>query len=239
MSYKEKLFDKYHSIHGANIDSDADAKLTFFSKYFNAYYKKFFPVDKTVNVLEIGCNKGYFLKVLEGEGYKNLFGIDLSHEDLNYAKQNTGQATIVQADAFDWCRKNPNTYDVIVIKAVLEHIDKDKLFTLFELMKKALKPEGILIIDVPNMDWLFAGHERYMDFTHEVGFTKESLSQVALNFFNRVEVFTAGKIFNTTMGKVLHFLAKKVATLLLRALDPEGNQTSWNDRNLIAVCIKQ
>ncbi|RXJ78008.1 hypothetical protein CRV03_03285 [Arcobacter sp. F155] len=239
MSYKKDLFEKYHSIHGANIDSSIEAKVNYYEKYFRSFYEKYFPKDKQINILEIGCNKGFLLNVLEKRNYKNLFGIDLSHEDLEYAKKINSSSTFLEnIDAFEYCANNKNKFDVIIIKAVLEHIDKEKIFPLIKLMRESLTEQGVLIIDVPNMDWLFATHERYMDFTHEVGFTRESLSQVTLNFFDRVEVFTAGNIFNTKKGKVVHFIAKKIMGLLLRALDPEGHATAWNDRNLIAICKK-
>jgi len=238
MSYKKELFEKYHSTHGANIDSSIESKIKYYEKYFKNFYEKYFPLNKKMNILEIGCNKGFLLNVLEKQNYENLYGIDLSHEDLEYAKKINHHAILENIDAFEYCENNKNKFDVIIIKAVLEHIDKDKVFKLIELMRESLNDKGILIIDVPNMDWLFATHERYMDFTHEVGFTKESLSQVTLNFFDKVEVFTAGNIFNTTKGRIAHYIAKKIMGLLLRALDPEGHATAWNDRNLIAVCKK-
>ena len=238
MSYKKELFDKYHSVHGKTIDSNTEAKISFFKKYYKKYYKKYFPLDKNSKILEIGCNKGYLLNVLESDGYIDLHGIDLSHEDLEFAKVNTNRSSLSCEDAFLYCSDNIERFDLIIIKAVLEHIDKDNIFSLIEHMKNSLTKNGVLIIDVPNMDWLFASHERYMDFTHEVGFTSESISQVTLNFFDNVEVFTAGNIYNTAKGRISHFIAKKIVSLLFRALDPEGNATKWCDRNLIAVCKK-
>ena len=54
---------------------------------------------------------------------------------------------------------------------------KDRVLPLLEKISSSLKPDGMAIIDVPNMDWILGQHERYMDFTHEVGFTRESLAQ--------------------------------------------------------------
>ncbi len=238
MNYRERLFNQYHSIHGKNIDGTKNEKYNFFRLYYEAYYKKYIPTNKKVSILEIGCNKGYLLAVLEKEGYESLYGIDLSNEDLTFAKENTPKSTLENIDAFEFCKKHKEGFDVIIIKAVLEHINKEKVFLLIEDMKNSLTKEGILIIDVPNMDWLFATHERYMDFTHEVGFTKESLSQVMLNFFHDVKVFTAGNIYTTKKRKIAHYVAKKILSFLFNALDQQGNSTAWADRNLIAVCKK-
>ncbi len=44
------------------------------------------------------------------------------------------------------------------------------------------------MIDVPNMDWIWASHVRYMDFTHECGFTEESLIEVLKPQFQNIQI---------------------------------------------------
>ena len=66
----------------------------------------------------------------------------------------------------------------------MEHIEKNRILEFLELVNNSLIEGGIALIEVPNMDWIWASHERYMDFTHEVGFTKESLRQIMRNFFD-------------------------------------------------------
>jgi 2-polyprenyl-3-methyl-5-hydroxy-6-metoxy-1,4-benzoquinol methylase len=78
--------------------------------------------------------------------------------------------------------------DVIVAKAIVEHLAKADLIGLLDAMAGALRPNGMVLIEVPNMDWLLSGHERYMDLTHEVGFTRESLATLLLLRFGDVEV---------------------------------------------------
>jgi len=88
---------------------------------------------------------------------------------------------------------------------------------------------------VPNMDWLFVGHERYMDFTHEVGYTQESLVQVMSTVFSSVQVLpldndlTRGiRRFRTRVGRLL-------AGTVLKWADPEGGRGPIWCRSLLAV----
>lgn len=80
-----------------------------------------------------------------------------------------------------------------------------------------LKQGWGVIIDVPNMDWLFASHERYMDFTHELGFTVESLGQLGRIYFEQVylggvvPVFLNKKraLFSRLIVKPINFVIRK------------------------------
>lgn len=190
MSYRDELFKNYrksHNMYSGLNTSDAEE---FYLDYYHRYYKGIFDkFDKNANILEIGCNMGNMLKVLHDEGgFANLTGIDLSNDDLDIArKQCPGSVKLECIDAFDFLQ-NRGRYDIIYSKAVFEHIEKNRIIELLKLCKKALNANGMLLIEVPNMDWIYASHERYMDFTHEVGFTKESLSQLFRNVIGNVEI---------------------------------------------------
>ena len=108
----------------------------------------------------------------------NLTGVDLSPHDIEEAAQRVPRATFVHASAIDFLSSHEAAFDVVVARAILEHTPKAEVLPFLSAAAHALRPGGVAIVDVPNMDWLFAGHERYMDFTHEVGFTRESLAQV-------------------------------------------------------------
>jgi 2-polyprenyl-3-methyl-5-hydroxy-6-metoxy-1,4-benzoquinol methylase len=237
---RNKLFDNYSS-RTNNLDSSYHEKYIWFNTYFKNFYKPFIStsIDKNLNILDIGCNRGYLLKVLKDNGYENLVGIDLSNDDLEHAKKLELNCPILNVDAFDYLEENKLKFDVIIIKAVLEHIPKDKVGKLIQLMYESLTNEGVLIIDVPNMDWLFASHERYMDFTHEVGFTKESIEQVLRLHFDKYKITTGDNIFHTnTLSRIRTKIARKFIQKVLGWADPEGvSNPIWN-RSLIAVGFK-
>jgi len=237
---RNKLFDNYSS-RTNNLDSSYIEKYNWFNTYFKNFYNPFLEEkeNKNLNILDVGCNRGYLLKVIKDHGYKNIVGIDLSNEDLEHARKLDLDCPILNVDAFDYLEKNKSKFDVIIIKAVLEHIPKDKVSEMIRLLMESLNSGGQLIIDVPNMDWLFATHERYMDFTHEVGFTKESIEQVMRLHFEKYKIFTGDNIFNRNfIGRLRTKIARKFIEKILGWADPEGvSNPIWN-RSLIAVGFK-
>ena len=92
------------------------------------------------------------------------------------------------------------------------------------------------MIDVPNMDWLFASHERYMDFTHEVGFTVESLRQIMNQVFLNVQIVPIDNIYSLTF---LEAFKKKVARFVLQMLfswaEPQGGNNPIWARSIVGV----
>jgi 2-polyprenyl-3-methyl-5-hydroxy-6-metoxy-1,4-benzoquinol methylase len=241
-NYRDKLFNSYHA-HTSLLDEDHYKKIKWFSWYYKVNYQVHIPNNKPhseINVLEIGCNKGYLLRVLSDSGFQSLTGIDLSPGDLDVAKIICPTATLSCVDAFDFLRDNKKSYSLIIIKAVLEHVPKSQILQFISAMSDALEPGGRLIIDVPNMDWLFAAHERYMDFTHEVGFTRESLAQVMREYFDSVSIHP----IETSMidGKwrlLLKYFSRILVSLLLRGVQSDWpGKVSWC-RALVGVGVKR
>jgi SAM-dependent methyltransferase len=164
-----------------------------------------------------------------------LHGIDLSPEDLDVAKRLAPEANIECVNALEYLPRHAGTFDVIVLKAVLEHMPKPDVLPLLNAIERALRPGGTVIVDVPNMDWLFAGHERYMDFTHETGFTRESLRQTMSAMFPSLDIFPAETSFMRGRPAIKRRIARAVLGTLLLWADPEGAQNPIWARSLIAV----
>lgn len=245
-NYSQKLFNQYYEFHGKQIDSDIEMHLKWFYSYYYYNYKRYFEkIDRESNILEIGCNKGLLLHILSNEGFSNIHGVDLSVEDIKTAKDlnSNFKEKIHCVDAKDFLNEHSSYFDVIILKAVLEHVKKDEIIPLLELIKYSLKDGGIVLIDVPNMDWIFSGHERYMDFTHEVGFTRESLSQVLRSVFGNAEVNYA---ISSELGKGIKYMFRKIfkpflyfiVSNMMKIIDREGAETWWNYRSIVALSKK-
>lgn len=235
---KKKFFTTYQSTHIPNIDEDAAAKRDWFSSYATANYLPHIENHdrKAAKVLEIGCNKGFLLSALADLGFENLTGIDLSQEDIKVAQSKVPNATFLHADAFSYLEKHRNEFDIILLKAVLEHIDKDRIVDFITRIRAGLLAGGCAIIDVPNMDWLFAGHERYMDFTHEVGFTKESLFQVLSQVFISVKIRPVESMYEQTFVNLMKTrIARYILNKLFLWADHEGPISPLWARSLVAV----
>ena len=121
-------------------------------------------------------------------GHADITGIDLSEADITIARQRLS-ANFIVASAFDFLPTCESKYGLVIAKDVLEHIEVDQLVEFLTLIRESLLPGGRAILQVPNMDWLLASHERYMDLTHTTGFTRESLGQICrLVFGSGVEI---------------------------------------------------
>lgn len=239
--YRSRLFSTYNATHIAHLDATDETKLEWFSKYAASNYLPLLDAfDKnSAKVLEVACNKGYLLKALSSHGFKNLYGVDLSPDDVERAEALVPEATITYADANAYLGQHAASFDIIILKAMLEHVPKAETLPLLERIKAALKAGGIVIIDVPNMDWLFASHERYMDFTHETGFTKETLAQVMRNVFDSVQIIKSTPVVERgvkmKMGALLRPALISLVGVLLKIIGEGAGDVWWHNRSIIGT----
>lgn len=240
--YKDLLFSNYNRTHLSAVDGeDPRAKIDWFNKYVQLNYLPHLQCCSRddIQILEIGCNKGFLIFALASAGFRKLKGIDLSPDDIQFAKQLVPEAEVLCGDAESHLEKATESYDFIILKAVLEHVDKGKVVPLLMKIRDALRPNGRVIIDVPNMDWLMAQHERYMDFTHEVGFTRESLAQVMRNVFRDVQVMKARPVVESRRLDLVRPFVLRCMNWLFRILGEGSSELWWDCRSIIAVARRQ
>ncbi len=111
-------------------------------------------LSKRSFVLDAGCGNGRYLIPLAMEGYK-IIGIDISGRMVSnlYSriKSNNVSADVVLGDIRDLPIKNECVDVVICLFGVLSHIqgssNRDKALSEFY---RVLKPQGTLIVSVPN-----------------------------------------------------------------------------------------
>ena len=170
--------------------------------------------------------------------------MDLSPEDVNFSKHYVfNNQKIFCCNALDYLFNKENRYDLIISKAVLEHILKSDINKFLTFIHKSLKNQGRVIIYVPNMDWIMSQHERYMDLTHEVGFTRESLGELLRLYFNDVNIspFYYGSPFSVKSKiafKVMKPMLIKLTRLWLKILG-EGAGDCWFEyRAIVGTGIK-
>jgi 2-polyprenyl-3-methyl-5-hydroxy-6-metoxy-1,4-benzoquinol methylase len=130
-------------------------------------------------ILEIGPGECELAELLVAEhGFANLSVLDMSPEVIALA-ESLGIAATLTDDTTAHLASTGQKYDAIVLLHVLEHVPKELTIALLSSIRHALRDGGRLLVEVPNMgDPLNGLYFRYADFTHEVGFTEESLSYV-------------------------------------------------------------
>lgn len=102
-------------------------------------------VKKTGTILDIGCGMGYFLLACREAGYA-VEGMDISAESAAYVQCEIGIPVAVgTVDEVDF---PPDSFDVITMWHFLEHTPDPRRY--LEKARQWLKPDGVLVVDVPN-----------------------------------------------------------------------------------------
>lgn len=102
--------------------------------------------QEDIMLLDVGCGEGYFIKEAIKKGFK-CEGIEPSKthipsKEFNFKIFNTFLQNF----------KTKNKYDVITLLDVLEHTKNPK--KEIENIKRIIKLNGLLMIRVPNLNWL-------------------------------------------------------------------------------------
>lgn len=113
-------------------------------------YKKYIPSYDS-KIVEIGCNDGYFLDMLQkdaangGGHYSNLIGIEPSDEaDIGIQNGLHIEKAFFTAGYFK------DKVDMFFLRQVFEHLEEP--FKIFEDMVSQLNDNGVIIIETPDLD---------------------------------------------------------------------------------------
>lgn len=192
------------------------------AKSYEATYGRFMPADKNSKILDIGCGAGHFLFYLKKKGYTNYHGIDISKQQVDFVQQNITE-NVELADTFEFLDDKEKLYDLIIVNDLLEHISKEKIIKFLKLVYNSLKNDGILIIKVPNMSNPFGLRARYIDITHEVGFTENSLYAVLKAVsFNNICIYPADYPISSIKSFVGRIIRKFVHTMIKYSYRVQG-----------------
>ncbi len=145
-----------------------------------AWLAPLLPADKTARVVDVGCGYGHALLAVRKLGYQNISGLELSEQQAAQTRRN-GLSVEVAKDTAHTLRARPQAYDCILLLDVLEHVPVSEQIDFLRACSLALKPEGRLILTVPNASAILSPRWRYNDYTHHSSFTEHSLHFVLRN----------------------------------------------------------
>ena len=134
-------------------------------------------IPLNASILEIGCNDGTFLEVLKDAGFKNLLGIEPTADAsrLAMAKGLDVLKGFLCPDVADSLVENHGKFDLVIIRAVLEHLADLDGFRLS--IQSLLKPGGYIALDVPD-SWFNLSEPDYTLWEEHVNyFTLKSLGR--------------------------------------------------------------
>ncbi len=122
-------------------------------------------VSADISVLEIGCGEGGNLLPFLETGCSRITGIDLSESKIQNARQfysgipGGERIEFIAADIYD--SGGIGSYDLVMMRDVLEHIHDQEKFIAF--VKRFLNPGGVLFIAFPPWNNPFGGHQQMCD----------------------------------------------------------------------------
>ncbi len=171
---RQEYFENYVE-HAFGDHKQADFKIN--QIMYN--YTRFFPDDLDSKILDIGIGRGEMLTVFNNLGYRNYLGVDISPSTVSFCKNIGLNCTQIQ-NTENYLIERHGQFDLITLCDVLEHIEKNKVIEFVKSINTALKNNGIIIIQIPNMQSPDPALHRYNDMTHEIGFTEHSLNQLLM-----------------------------------------------------------
>jgi ubiquinone/menaquinone biosynthesis C-methylase UbiE len=106
-------------------------------------------------LLDCGCGRGFYLKMLRRLGAARLFGIDLELPYLRQARRNPAHlpAVLVANSSIYELPFPDETFDAVILSEILEHVERD-VDALAEV-RRVLKPGGTALITVPHANYPF------------------------------------------------------------------------------------
>lgn len=117
--------------------------------------KKYF--DTNDKIMEIGCSDGFLLSTLKEQGFSNLIGIEPGPQADDARKRGLN----VIKDYFSE-KYTKEKYDGFILQHVFEHFTDP--FEILIYLKKALKENGKIVIEVPNFTGYHLQHLFFYSF---------------------------------------------------------------------------
>lgn len=159
-----KIYNEYFTNRGVELPKPSKC-------YLQKYLLNVIGNDRNMSILDIGCGYGSNMFAFLNLGFKNVEGIDVSDEAINYCCNNN--LNVKKCDLTEYRGKK---FDFIIMSHVLEHLPKEKIITSLSYIKdNILNDNGRLCIIVPNAQSNTHCYWAYEDFTHNTLFTGGSL----------------------------------------------------------------
>lgn len=176
--------------------------------FYKYNYLPHMPANKDARVLVISCGPGYFVDMLNRNGYKNVIGIDSFPDKVAHAKSRN--LNCQAADAFGFLEQTTEPFDVIFCEQELNHLTKDEIIEFLKLAWSKMTPGGTLISHALNGANPITGPEALaQNFDHYNTFTEYTMHQVM-----EYTKFTGIKVFPLN----LYVFWKNPANYVLMAL---------------------
>lgn len=139
LSARTEPFDSYWQ-----APEDVEKGYSSFSQYYKSNFLRHLPQDRSSRILVVSCGPGYFVKLLNDQGYHSVLGIDSDPEKISYAERKGLNCKVAQA--FPFLESVPEPFDTIVCEQELNHLTKEEMVDFLGLCRRSLQPGGSLVV---------------------------------------------------------------------------------------------
>jgi len=182
-----------YGIHYSHWHDQSDEHAAQMRRQFLAELGVYLPENRDTSALDIGCGMGFAMMALADAGYRSVQGIDIDRSQIDACQKRQLNVELV-SDVETFLSGRPECFGLVTMLDVLEHIPVHSQIDVLRAVFAALKPQGRLIVQVPNANALLAARWRYIDFTHTTSFTEHSIRFAILNSgFASVQVPALGQ----------------------------------------------
>lgn len=193
--------------------------------------------EEPPRALDLGCGRGEWLEVLAQHSF-NALGVDLSHDMVERCTARGLSA--YEGDAFKALSDyTDNSLDVISAFHLIEHVPFDGLYDMLKEARRALKPDGVLLLETPNPEAILVGaYSFYLDPTHRNPIPPLLLRHLCEYVgFNLVEVVRHNQIWD---GQQIKFSQARFTEFVngypdYAVIGLNGEHSAMNDDVLAAV----
>jgi SAM-dependent methyltransferase len=209
--FKDRFYRAYYTTHivprkgGFTLD-----RFRAYARVYDKVWASVLPPDKSARILDAGCGSGSLVWWMQQRGYTEAGGVDVSQEQVEIAHA-LGVNHIEQADLHSYLAQRPQAFDRLILRDVLEHFPRQMILEVLDLARGALRPDGALVLQVPNAETPLWGRIRHGDFTHEIAFTEGSLRQLlGVAGYAQVRFLPSGPVLQGVRDLPRHLLWKAV-----------------------------
>lgn len=240
--YRTRIYEYYVNARQQSLAPESLAGLKPREAYLKKLIREHFPKNHEAKILDLGCGHGALIYFAQSMGYSNVIGVDRSPEQVKAAK-NLNIEGVKQGDLIELLNSLANdSCDVIITFDVIEHFKKEELLIFVDEVRRVLKTGGKWIIHTPNGESPFGSRIYFCDFTHELAFTRQSVSQLLLaSGFKQVQCFEDKPVVHgmkSTVRLVLWELIRGILRLYQAVETGDSGSNCIFSQNFLTVADK-
>ena len=174
------------------------------------------------SVIDIGCNDGSLLEALRRAGYAQVVGVEPNPVAASIARNKGHQVytSYLTEELASQIVADCGAFDTVYLRHVVEHVSDLEAF--FRALRALLKPDGLLVLELPDVEEGFALGSPAILWEEHVSYFTQALAEYMLERFGFQISDRRRYVFG---GGSLAFVARKKAvpaSCAIRRPDPSA-----------------